>query len=354
MVFFTFVVCLSLCEIYLRFFEHDRAQTFVRLGDRIYPLSGLADSRHYTFDPKTGYALIPNIHDEKQFITTDQHGFRTTGKAIDPDRESIIFVGDSTVFGWGVRDEAAFPYLLAHQDSLNNFNIINMGVPSYSIGHIVQVLEEKVPLYKPKIVFVAILWPWKPFDGYSSSTAWKKVDFDFYKKTIPSRTQYASYESLKRRLMPKTFFYLRDVYYKIKFKDQIRDNLTRPGIRDFNIPEEDEKKLALEHVRLLKGAAASLEAKGVQVIFYIHPYQYTIFHKDYQTLGKTGREMMRKQLNALYPGDFLKCKFSGEPLFIDGCHMSELGHQQYANYFLGIIHRTLTLHKLEDYGIPLL
>ena len=72
-------------------------------------------------------------------------------------------------------------------------------------------------------------------------------------------------------------------------------------------------------------------------IFYIHPYQYTIFHKDYQNLGKIGRKIMMEQLNALYTGDFLKRKFSGEVLFIDGCHMTELGHQRYAYYFWGII-----------------
>jgi len=161
-------------ETYLVMFPYKTK--YVDLGDSIYPIYGLASAEHYTFDPKTGYSLIPHIKDDKQLITTDEYGFRTT-KKYDPNLESIIFVGDSTVFGWGVKDSVTFPYKIA-----TDYNVINMGVPAYSVAHIKEVLTKKVPKFNPKIVFVSILWPWKPFDSYSNEDAWKEIDI-FPKKT---------------------------------------------------------------------------------------------------------------------------------------------------------------------------
>jgi len=330
------IFCLSLSEIYFRLIKPYNIR-YVKLGEAVYPLYGLASKFHYTFDPEIGYALIPNMDDKKQLITTDQYGFRTTGKAVDPNRESIIFVGDSTVFGWGVKDASVFSHQIAQKNGLENFNIINMGVPSYSIGHIKEVLEKKVPNFNPKIVFVAILWPWKPFSSYSTTDAWKEVDYEFYKKTIPLRTKYFSPRTLVRKIMPRSFFVVRDYFLKNQYRVQIRENLIRPGIRDFTISQADEKELAQAHIDILREAVSELRKEDVKIVFYIHPYQYTVFHEDYRHLGKTGRDLMVSELGALYMGDYLNDKFSGEPLFIDGSHMTDLGHRHYTDYFYAML-----------------
>src|SRR3989338_8690922 len=209
-VFLTLGIIFFTLEAYMRLFTSYSRPSFTKIGDKIYSLKGLARPYHYTFDPMTGYAMIPNIHDDNQSITTDEYGFRTTGKTIEPGKESIIFVGDSTVFGWGVKDASTFPYLIAQNENLKEFNVINMGVPAYSIGHIVSVIKNKVPRFKPKIVFVSILWPWKPFDAYSSSTAWEKIDYDFYKQTIPLRSNFVAQAPLWERLTPRLILFLRD------------------------------------------------------------------------------------------------------------------------------------------------
>lgn len=333
-VFLTLAVIFFIFEGYLRFFTSYSSPNFTKLGDRIYSLKGLARPEHYTFDPVTGYAMIPNIHDQAQLITTDQYGFRTTGRKIDLNKESIIFVGDSTVFGWGVQDTSTFPYLIAQNEDLKEFNIINMGVPSYSIGHIVSVLKNKVPRFHPKIVFVSILWPYKPFDAYySSPNAWKEIDFDFYRKTIPLRRTFVEQAPLWERLMPRSILFLEDQLSRFQLQKQIRENFTRPGIRDFSISVEDERKLALEHISLLKEVTEDLRRKGVKVVFYIHPFQYTVFHEDYRHLGKLGRDLMAQEFGALSLEDFLRKEFLGEPLFMDASHLTEAGHEKYAQYF---------------------
>lgn len=333
-VFLTLVTIFVILEVYVRLFTSYSTPSFTKIDNKIYSLKGLVRPYHYTFDPVAGYAMIPNIHDENQSITTDEYGFRTTGRKIDLNKESIVFVGDSTVFGWGVQDTAAFPYLIAQNEDLKEFNVINMGVPAYSLGHIVSVLKNKVPQFRPKIVFVSILWPWKPFNAYSSSAAWKKIDYDFYKQTIPLRSSFVAQIPLGERLTPRLILFLRDHYYRSKIQGQIMENLTRPGIRDFSISLEDERKLARDHILLLKEACRDLERKGVRFIFYIHPYQYTVFNENYRNLGKSGRYLIIQELGALSLNDFLRNESSGEPLFIDGSHLTEFGHEKYAKYFL--------------------
>lgn len=339
------IICFSVSEVFFRFVQPYEMPEFVNLSGHVYSLKGLTQPYHFTYDPIAGYSLIPDIKDQNQEIITDRYGFRSTGKPFNPEQESIIFVGDSTVFGWGVNDKAAFPYLIARNKLLDNLNVINMGVPSYSIGHITAVLKYKVPKFKPRIVFVAILWPWKPFSAYSTKDAWKNIDYEFYKRTIPLRAEFKPQLPLWHYLVPKTFYVIRDYYYRIRYKDEFNKNLTRPGIRDFSISAEDEIKLSEEHIKLLQEAANPLIKNGVKVIFYIHPYQYTVFHKKYQHLGETGCELMIKKLNALYPRDFLLREFTNEPFFIDGSHLNESGHKVYAKYFLEIIKSELNLRK---------
>lgn len=341
MYFVTMSVIIVILELFFTFLL-PQFPKYIKLQDnKVYPLYGLANRTHYTFDEVTGYSLIPNIKNTRQKITTDKNGFRTTGKPFNPELESIIFVGDSTVFGWGVPDYQTFPYLIAKNEFLKNYNVINMGVPSYSLGHIVNVLKYKVPKYKPKIVFVEILWPWKPFDAYiSKENAWKNVDYKFYKKIIPYRRRFKPEQNKWTEITeykPNLYYVVKNMLYKIKFRKEIRSELTRPGVYDFTISAEEEKKLAKTHILLLEESIQPLLESNVKVLFYIHPFQYTLFNSKYKHLGMVGRKMMLKELGAFYPGDYLIKEFQGDPFYWDGSHFLELGHQKYEKYFTKIL-----------------
>lgn len=322
-------------EVYLRITGFSSA--YLKMGSRIYPDKGLAGEGHYTYDPLTGYALIPNIIDKSQGITTDENGFRITAHKINFNKKSIIFVGDSTVFGWCVADKDTFVFRLSGREKLQKYNVINMGVPSYSLGHISAVLTKKVPLYNPKIVFVQILWPWKPFEAYSSPTAWKEIDFAFYKDRIGINKTFED-KTAKPKL--RIWSFLKNLYFKLVYAKQIKENLTRPGIRDFNITTEKEEWLAREHVNELKRVTKSLTDRGVKVIFYVHPYQYVIFHEDYKNLGVIGKTILLNELPALYPTEFL-IDYKKDLLFVDGSHLSEAGHRVFEIYFYDILNRLL-------------
>ena len=80
----------------------------IEVGYKLIPVSisifGKAGSKQYTYDDITGYSLRRNISDQVLGINTDQFGNRNTARKYDKKKKSILFVGDSSVFGWGVRE----------------------------------------------------------------------------------------------------------------------------------------------------------------------------------------------------------------------------------------------------------
>ena len=297
-----------------------------------YKTDGITTNQHFTFDPLTGYSLIPNIDDKPRCITTDAAGNRVTASKADPRKETIAFVGDSTVFGWGVCDSQTYVYQLSATSKFSNFNFINYGVPSYSIAHITEVLENKVRKSQSKIVFVAILWPWKAYEDYGGGDRWKNIDLNFYEQIFPVREKYVEAFSRRMRNWSKAYIFLYDFLRKLKYGDKISENFSRPGVRDFNLSTEDEIAYAEEHIQVLQKSKIELKKAGVTVVYFMHPYQYTVFHEAYQNLGATGYNKIVQELDAI---DF-KCILTeihkhtpSETLYIDGSHLSPEGNERF-------------------------
>ena len=137
---------------------------------------GKVISIHYTYDEKVGYTLRPNIKDALRSINTDSKANRVVKYPFDPNKRTVAFIGDSTVFGYLVKDGESFPYLLSEKNP--KLNIVNMGVPAYGVENIEATLEYKLEELKPEVVFVSILWPF--YDP-------KKYNFIEHKKLLKKR-----------------------------------------------------------------------------------------------------------------------------------------------------------------------
>ena len=302
-----------------------------------YKHDGITDNSHYTYDEISGYSLIPQMRDPLKGITTDVNGNRISAHPFDPQKQSIVFVGDSTVFGWGVRDEETFVYKLSQDKRFENYNFVNLGVPSYSLAHIAAVLEHKVPQYNPKIVFIAVLWPWKAFESYGDESRWLIIDNAFYKENFPKRVHFVPRNPSRSRLV--TFF--RDRYLSLKYKEHLKENFTRPGIRDFTLSPEKEQWYAETHVEKLHGAINASSLKDVKIVFYIHPYQYTIFHEDYLHLGQLGYDILVQNLPALDLKPVIKKAYTDKPLYIDGSHLTPEGNDVFKDIMTEALLKTL-------------
>ena len=147
----TIVLTLILCEFLLRILGYSPTH--------INPLNAF-----HKGDPKLGWIGVENYtgrfkkQDFDVLISTDSEGFRlndinTNDNEILP---TIIILGDSFTWGWGVENNQIFSYKL-QRELINDFNIKNLGMNGY--GNIQELILLKRTIENssiPKQVFVMV------------------------------------------------------------------------------------------------------------------------------------------------------------------------------------------------------
>ena len=112
-------------------------------------------------NPTRGFSLKSNF--QNNLYTIDNHGFRITPAAVKKKPEfTILTLGESTTFGWMVKDNETYPYYLAKdiQTKYPNIKIINGGIPSYTSSQVLVYLKEILSQKKihPDMVLINIMW----------------------------------------------------------------------------------------------------------------------------------------------------------------------------------------------------
>ncbi len=108
-----------------------------------------------------GFALIPGF--SNGIYTVNAKGFRSNGprtEVMDGQRV-ILALGESTTFGWQVRDNETYPaYLNGLFSPEDKVCVINGGVPSYTSSQVRVTLEENLAdgSIEPDLILICILW----------------------------------------------------------------------------------------------------------------------------------------------------------------------------------------------------
>lgn len=115
-----------------------------------------------SLNPRIIYELIPNLSVQfvNQPVSINSSGFR--GELIPAEKPPhtirIIGIGDSVMFGWGVKDHETYLALLQSKLNANlkkfSWEVINTAVPGYNTVMEVETLKQKGLLYKPDIVIL--------------------------------------------------------------------------------------------------------------------------------------------------------------------------------------------------------
>jgi hypothetical protein len=119
---------------------------------------------NFLFDPQVGWKMLPNHtftwkhHSQEITYTSDANGFRK----IVPDLEippslpqkKIVFLGDSFTWGFGVKAEETFSFLLAQ--SLKNYSIYNLAMPSFGTDQIALSLKFWALPLKPDLIIIVL------------------------------------------------------------------------------------------------------------------------------------------------------------------------------------------------------
>jgi lysophospholipase L1-like esterase len=111
--------------------------------------------------PTRGFALAPGFRNE--LYSVNAAGFR--GAELPADLGAffvVLALGESTTFGFNVRDDETYPsylqaYLREHARGRPVW-VVNAGVPSYSSAQVLVTLEETLGRLRPDLVIVNAMW----------------------------------------------------------------------------------------------------------------------------------------------------------------------------------------------------
>lgn len=112
------------------------------------------------YDPEIGWILVGphrQAHVASDFNVTvriDPHGRRVPAVQVSPESaETIVFLGDSTTFGWGVEAEQAFPELVG---AALGQRVVNLAVPGYGVDQSVTLFERQGLAERPGRVVLTL------------------------------------------------------------------------------------------------------------------------------------------------------------------------------------------------------
>lgn len=157
LVLFGIILSVSLLEIGLRIFDYQK--------EVIPNLEAIKNSTFlYRTNTKRIYELAPNIENYarnlNEFLASDEYGFRynplhnnfsnSKSKEI-----TIVAVGDSYTYGYGVSHESAYPAILEKilKDSGKDVIVHNAGVPGYGPDQeFIYIKDKLIPEFHPDII----------------------------------------------------------------------------------------------------------------------------------------------------------------------------------------------------------
>jgi len=113
-------------------------------------------------NPHLVYELLPNRHGTFQGVLfrTNAHGMRGPETTIKKEKGTwrIAALGDSTMFGWGVKQEQAYPAVL--EKALNaagdsrRYEVLNFAVPGYNTAIEAEVYKQRAAAFDPDLILI--------------------------------------------------------------------------------------------------------------------------------------------------------------------------------------------------------
>jgi hypothetical protein len=123
----------------------------------------ITEGKMYQDDPQLGYKIIPNSkarHKLKDFDVTYTNG--PEGERVVPapkaSKGTILFLGGSFTYGYGVENNEAFPYILGMK-YWKDFKILNRSASGWATSHAYQILSETLKSNNPPSLVIYSMIP---------------------------------------------------------------------------------------------------------------------------------------------------------------------------------------------------
>jgi lysophospholipase L1-like esterase len=107
-----------------------------------------------------GFALKPNFSNDLYRINSQ--GFRGDEfpDNLQTDYKTLLAMGESTTFGWDVKNQQTYPVALMQLFTHQQHYVINAGIPSYTSSQTLLYLKEilSTTRIKPDVILINIMW----------------------------------------------------------------------------------------------------------------------------------------------------------------------------------------------------
>ncbi len=232
--------------------------------------------RKYLF--KSNFEGKFNNIEYKTFVKINSKGLRNRETQYEHNKKRILFVGDSFTFGWGVEQNEAFPYICENLFN-KKIEVINAGVPGYSILEYYLYLKEELFKYKPNIIILVFygendmiyvdLNSQNPTIIKNSDNRFeiseKNISRNLYNRTKPVKINFLklTYSNIKNYFRHNSYFYNLLSIYVIR---KIKINLEMENYYSFESQRIYLEFLIDEFIKLSK------ENNSDFVIFYAPSY----------------------------------------------------------------------------------
>lgn len=322
-VFLAVVIGLGTLEITARLVRSIMPEWFSLASERDHQLS-------LEPDPNLLWKLSPGTgHKFDTEIRVNSQGMRGAELQVPKpdDNFRILFLGDSSVFGQGVTEEKAFPYLLKTilaSDSTVEIEIANAAVPGYSSTQCRILFDKHKDSIRPDAIVVTPIWSDMMILKWSDKELLKLFD------EVPFYTQKVILKSVLAQ-----FFYHRILESKgIKEKRRLALHSIfnyKPDSSFHAIKRVDPE----EHRQNLVSIVSEAKKRGIKVMMIILPckHEKEVDATNAAIVGpyrENYREIATKYNVALLdmPSVFSsRATKDTATLFLDGLHPNEEGHK---------------------------
>jgi hypothetical protein len=127
-------------------------------------------------DPLVGYRLKPNFTGRYPWVPvrTDANGFRVPAEEPPASGRSILFVGDSVTFGFGVLAEDAYPTLFGQRVGRLG-DVRNAAVPGYNLTQAIKTIQRFVEQHgKPELIVYGLCL--NDISGANATARYEDID----------------------------------------------------------------------------------------------------------------------------------------------------------------------------------
>jgi lysophospholipase L1-like esterase len=283
---------------------------------------------HNQFDAELGWApALVDAEDSDGIDLSQSVGQRL--HAIDPGREQILVLGDSVIFGWGVRDEETAVARLGAK--LPRYQVLNGAVSGYSIDQYYLYARRLLPKLRARYLVVGIYsgndYPMTVHgDAYGHSKPFFVVEGGKLVHTNPSLSPYNCVDWLARSLLFRHLWRWREAAQSLT-----RYLCSAPQLT----PTEEEQVVAA----LLRAIAELCREHGVQLVYLLLPDRNDFTSDEW--IAKESRLPTFRRLLADggydvldFYRDVVASKIDPPSLYLDPAHLTAQGHQLLADALL--------------------